>query len=136
MEGSVRRADDRLRVTAQLIHGMSGHHVWAERYDRPVGDIFDIQDEIMRSAAASTETQIQLSERAAIESRRLGEPKAAELVMCAWGRIYDFTPEALAEAAQLAEQAIRLEPANPRAHIIRAGATQHPLDRFFHGRGL
>ena len=120
MEGSVRRAGDRLRVTAQLIDGITGHHVWAERYDRPVRDIFDIQDEIMRNVAASTETQIQLSERAAIESRAPGEPRASELTMRAWGRIYDFTPEALAEAAALAEQAIGLEPMNPRAHIIRA----------------
>jgi TolB-like protein len=67
MEGSVRRAGHRLRVTAQLIDGATGHHVWAERYDRPAGDIFDIQDEIMRSVAASTEIQIQLSERLAIE---------------------------------------------------------------------
>ena len=120
MEGSVRRAGDRVRITAQLIEGATGHHVWAERYDRPAGDVFDIQDEITRNVAASTETQIQLSERLAIESRASPEPKAAELVMRAWGRIYDFTPEALAEAAELAEQAIRLEPPNQRAHIIRA----------------
>jgi TolB-like protein len=120
MEGSVRRTSDRVRVTAQLIEGITGHHVWAERYDRPTGDIFDIQDEITRNVAASTETQIQLSERLTIESRVSAEPRAAELVMRAWGRIYDFTPEALTEAAELAEQAIRLEPTNRRAHIIRS----------------
>jgi tetratricopeptide (TPR) repeat protein len=120
MEGSVRRAGDRVRVTAQLIEGTTGHHVWAERYDRTAGDIFEVQDEIMRNVAASTETQIQLSERLAIESRASAEPRAADLVMQAWGRIYDFTPEALAEAAELADQAIRLDPKNPRAHIIRA----------------
>ena len=75
---------------------MTGRHVWAERYDRPAGDIFDIQDEIMRNVAASTETQIQLSERLAIESQGPRELRARELVMRAWGRIYDFTPEAFA----------------------------------------
>ena len=46
LEGSVRKAGDRLRVTAQLIDARDGSHVWAERYDRPVKDIFAIQDEI------------------------------------------------------------------------------------------
>ncbi|HEV8692896.1 MAG TPA: adenylate/guanylate cyclase domain-containing protein, partial [Lysobacter sp.] len=129
IEGSVRRAGDRVRVTAQLIDGMTGHHVWAERYDRPAGDIFDIQDDIMRSVAASTETQIQLSERLVIESRRGGELQAGELVTRAWGRFYDYTPEAFADAAEVAEQAIRLEPMNPRAHVIRARA--HLNQMFF-----
>jgi TolB-like protein len=120
MEGSVRRAGDRVRVTAQLIDATTGHHVWAERYDRPAGDIFEIQDEITRNVAGSTETHILLSERLTIESRAATEPRAAELVMRAWRRIYDFTPEAFAEATELAEQAIRLEPMNRRAHIIRA----------------
>ena len=120
MEGSVRRANDRVRVTAQLIDGMTGHHVWAERYDQPAGNIFDIQDEIMRSVAASTEIQIQMSERYAIESRASSEPKAGELVVQAWGRIYDYTPEAFAAAAELTDKAILLDPTNRRAHIIRA----------------
>ena len=120
MEGSVRRANDRVRVTAQLIDGVTGHHVWAERYDQPAGNIFDIQDEIMRSVAASTEIQIQMSERYAIESRTSSAPKAGELVAQAWGRIYDYTPEAFVAAAELTDKAILLDPTNPRAHIIRA----------------
>ena len=123
MEGSVRRAGDRVRVTVQLIDGVTGHHIWAERYDRPAGDIFDIQDEIMRSVAASTEIQIHMSERQRIESRpprAIMETGAGDLVMRAWGRIYDFSPEAFADASELAEQAIRLQPTNPRAHIVRA----------------
>jgi hypothetical protein len=109
-------------VTAQLIDGLTGHHVWAERHDRPAGDIFEVQDEIMRNVAASTETQIQLSERRQ-SNARLRRGQSVELVTRAWGRIYDFTPEALTEAAELAEQATCLEPANRRAHIIRARFT-------------
>jgi TolB-like protein/two-component SAPR family response regulator len=120
MEGSVRRAGDQVRVTVQLIDGITGHHVWAERYDRLSGDIFQIQDEIMRSVAASTETQIQLSELQRIESRMAAEPRAGDLVTQAWARMYDFPLDALAEAAELAKKAIRLEPMNSRAHIILA----------------
>jgi TolB-like protein len=129
MEGSVRRAGERVRVSAQLIDGMTGHHVWAERYDRPAGDIFDIQDEIMRSVAATTEIHIHLSERLAIESRASSEPGAGELTMRAWGRFHDFTPEAFVEASELAEQALHLDPTNRRAHIIRARA--HLAQMFF-----
>ncbi len=53
MEGSVRRSGDRLRVTAQLADALTGHQVWAEHYDRPLADLFEIQDEITRSVAAT-----------------------------------------------------------------------------------
>ena len=120
MEGSVRRAGDRLRVTAQLIDAATGHHVWAERYDRPLADIFDIQDEITRSVAASTETQVLLAERQAAESRPSSDFRAKDLVARAWARYYDQTPEAIAEASDLIEEAIRIDPTDPRAHRVRA----------------
>jgi TolB-like protein/DNA-binding SARP family transcriptional activator len=121
MEGSVRRAGDRLRVTAQLIDAATGHQVWAERYDRSLADLFDIQDEITRSVAAETQTQLQLAEAAAAGSRPFSDSKARDLAVRAWARLYDQTPEAIAEASELVEQAIRLEPLNPVAH--RAGAS-------------
>jgi adenylate cyclase len=119
MEGSVRRAGDRLRVTAQLIDATTGHHIWAERYDRPLADLFDIQDEITRSVAASTETQVHLAERVVAESKPFGNFKARDLVARAMGRIYDQTPEAFAEVSDLVEEAIRIDPSNPRAHQLR-----------------
>jgi adenylate cyclase len=51
LEGSVRKVDDQVRITAQLVDAVSGHHLWAERYDREVSDIFGVQDEISRSIA-------------------------------------------------------------------------------------
>jgi TolB-like protein/DNA-binding SARP family transcriptional activator len=122
MEGSVRRSGDRLRVTAQLIDASTGHHVWAERYDRELADLFDIQDEITRSVAAETQTQLQLAEAAAGASRPFSDSKARDLGVRAWARLYDQTPEAIIEASDLVEQAIRLEPLNPVAHRARASA--------------
>jgi TolB-like protein/class 3 adenylate cyclase len=120
MEGSVRRAGERLRVTAQLIDAATGHHVWAERYDRPLADLFDIQDEITRSVVASTETQVLLAELQAVESRPSTDLRSRDLVTRAWARTYDLTPEAIAEASELVEQAIRIDPSNPTAHRTRA----------------
>jgi TolB-like protein len=119
MEGSVRRAGQRLRITAQLVDGTTGRQVWAERYERALTDLFDIQDEITRSVAAETQTQL-LAEAAAGGSRPFSESKARDLGVRAWVRLYDQTPEAIVEASHLVEQAIRLEPLNPVVHRARA----------------
>jgi TolB-like protein/class 3 adenylate cyclase/cytochrome c-type biogenesis protein CcmH/NrfG len=122
MEGSVRRAGGRLRVTAQLIDAATGHQVWAERYDRAVADLFDIQDEITRSVAASTETQIVLAGDEAVKSRPSGDAEARDIVMQGMSRMYDETSEAYAEAFALAEKAIRIDPAYPHAHLLLGAA--------------
>ena len=62
LEGSVRRSGHRVRITAQLVDAISGHHVWAEKFDRELIEIFDLQDEITRNVVASTQTQILLAE--------------------------------------------------------------------------
>jgi TolB-like protein/Tfp pilus assembly protein PilF len=143
MEGSVRRAGERLRVTAQLIDATTGHHVWAERYDRPLADLFDIQDEITRSVVASTETQVLFAERQAAESRPSTNSRARDLVARAWARKYDQTPEAAAEAWDLIEEAIRIDPSDPRAHRVRAAVfvnriwvEEMPYDASYMGQAL
>jgi TolB-like protein/Tfp pilus assembly protein PilF len=125
MEGSVRRSGERVRVTAQLVDAATERPVWAERYDRPLSDLFDIQDEITRCVAATAETQIMLAEGQAIAellSRgvRPSDIKARDLMTRAWSRMYDQTPDAIEEASQLAEEAIRLDPSHPRVHLMRA----------------
>jgi TolB-like protein/class 3 adenylate cyclase len=120
VEGSVRRASDRLRVTAQLIDASTGHHVWAERYDRPIAELFDIQDEITRSVAASIPAQVALAEGQAVESRRLTDFTARDLMVKAWARAHDQTDEAITEASNLVEQVLRVDPLLPRAHQLRA----------------
>jgi len=63
LEGSVRKAGNRVRVTAQLIDGTSGHHIWAERYDRDLGDVFDLQDDITQRIVTSIEPQLNWAEQ-------------------------------------------------------------------------
>ena len=127
MEGSVRRAGDRLRVTAQLIDAESGHHVWAERYDRSITELFEMQDDIARSVAASTQTQVTLAEGLAAVSRPSTNFKARDLAAKAWSRFWDQTPEAIADASNLVEEALRIEPMLPRAHQIRAVVFIHRM---------
>ena len=121
IEGSVRRSGNRIRVAAQLADASTGREVWAERYDRPLADLFDIQDEITRSVAATTETQVVLAEAQFVESVPPRDQKAVDLVARALSRRYDQTPEAEAEAYDLAEEALRLDPSYPIAHRVRAG---------------
>jgi adenylate cyclase len=83
LEGSVRKAGDRVRVTAQLIDGKSGGHVWAERYDRDLTDIFAIQDEISKAIVAALKVQLLPSEKKAIEQRGTTNVEAYNLYLMA-----------------------------------------------------
>ena len=102
-------------------------HASAERYERALADLFDIQDDITRSVAAETQTQLQLVEAAAGGSRSFSDSKARDLSVRAWARLYDQTPEAIIEASDLVEQAIHLEPLNPVAHRARASAYDNSI---------
>lgn len=80
LEGSVRRAGNRLRVSAQLIDATTGGHHWAERYDRELGDIFAVQDDITRSVAAAIEPQLLAAEGVRAMARSADDLGAWELV--------------------------------------------------------
>jgi adenylate cyclase len=98
LEGSIRRSGERLRFTAQLVEAASGNHIWAEKYDRPVGDIFDLQDDLTRSITASTQTHIALEEGARADWTERPQLNVWLLIKRSWGRLHDLTPEGLAEA--------------------------------------
>src|SRR6266478_7666597 len=69
LEGSVRRAGDRVRITAQLIDAITGNHIWAERYDREIADIFAVQDEITESVVASIEPRLYAAESLRVQTK-------------------------------------------------------------------
>lgn len=108
LEGSVRKAGNRVRITAQLVDTLTGHHVWAERYDRELGDLFAIQDDIATSIAAAIEPEImQVEERRATTRRSL---TGYDLVQRGNWHLYKFTPESLAEAQRLFAAAAEADP--------------------------
>ena len=131
MEGSVRRTADRLRVTAQLADAVTGRQVWAERYDRPLADLFDIQDEITRSVAASTETQIVIAEGQAMTRPALRglEDKQSQGAGSRRARLEQDSmirpPMPKRKRPNLQSRPFCLDPTYPRAHLMRA--TFHSL---------
>lgn len=118
LEGSVRRAGDRIRVSAQLIDGLTGGHVWSERYDGQLADVFDLQDEITRQVVASVLTRVHLAASEPIEQRPRPNLTVWELTMRAWYLLYDFTPEAYDAAQTLLKQALDLDPDSAEANLV------------------
>jgi adenylate cyclase len=83
LEGSVRKAGGRVRITAQLIDGATGNHLWAERYDRNLDDIFALQDEISREIVAALKLRLQPDEKNAIAKRGTASAEAYDLYLMA-----------------------------------------------------
>jgi TolB-like protein/Flp pilus assembly protein TadD len=116
VEGSVRRAGDRVRITAQLIDAANGAHLWAERYDRPFEDVFAVQDEIARGIVAIVAVRV-LQEHEAVARRRPPRDMRAYDLFLQGYRLSDTpTPEAQAQARELYERARAVDPTFARAY--------------------
>jgi adenylate cyclase len=112
LEGSVRRAGNRVRITAQLIEAASGHHLWADRYDRELADVFAVQDEIARSITGAIAPGIIAAEIRQAQRKDPDQLDAWDRTVRAHWHVRRFTREDLAEARRLLEQAIALDPTN------------------------
>jgi adenylate cyclase len=110
LEGSVRRAANRIRVTAQLVDGQTGAHEWAERYDRNLADIFDLQDEITSEIVTALEVRLTEGEQVRIRKRQTTNVAAWEC--CARGHTHfrALNRDDNARARALLEQAVKLDP--------------------------
>lgn len=119
LEGSVQRCGNRLRVNVQLIDADAGNHLWAERFDKPVADLFDMQDEIVSRLANMLNTQ--LIEAEARRAERSLHPNSMDLYFqgIAWFN-KGTTPEFMAQAREFFERALVLDPKNIEALVGRA----------------
>ncbi|MGH9946714.1 MAG: winged helix-turn-helix domain-containing protein [Pyrinomonadaceae bacterium] len=110
LEGSVRRNGDRVRITAQLIDASNGYHIWSERYDRRIQDIFDIQDEITLAIAEALKVTLLGDTRAAVLKRSTDNHEAYELYL--HGRFHHnkYTEQGRVKAIEYFEKAIAIEP--------------------------
>ena len=110
LEGSVRRAGNRLRITAQLIDADDGHHLWAERYDREVDDVFAVQDDITRKMATALQVKLTWGETSHLWQAGTRDFEAWRCMMQAFEHWYKFSAVDNAEARRLCEQAVSIDP--------------------------
>ena len=123
LEGSIRRMGPRIRITAQLIDAISGHHLWAEKFDRDQNDIFEVQDQVVRTIVA---TLVGRMRAATIEVAKRKPPASLAAYECVLraDALPIHSPEARAEARALLEKAIALDPAFARP-VALLGLSYH-----------
>src|SRR3984893_2808863 len=110
LEGSVRKAANRVRITGQLVDAQTGVHLWAERYDRSLDDIFALQDEITLAVLGAIEPNLRAAEIERVKRKRPESLDAYDLVLRALPFVYTAMPEDAAKAMPLLEKALELEP--------------------------
>jgi adenylate cyclase len=110
LEGSVRKSGSRVRATAQLIDAVTGHHVWAERYDREMEDIFDLQDEMVQIIAAALEPEVYAAERIRIEHKTPNNLDAWELYQRGLSFMWNYENDPVSTAIELFQKANKADP--------------------------
>jgi TolB-like protein/class 3 adenylate cyclase len=121
LEGSVQRGGNRMRVNVQLIDAESGHHLWAERFDKPLADLFDMQDEIVARLAGALDAE--LTEAEARRAEKVPTPDSMDLYFqgLAWFN-KGFTPDSVAQARSFFDRALTADPGNVEALVGSAAA--------------
>jgi adenylate cyclase len=120
LEGSLRKAGNRVRITAQLIEAVAGVHVWAERYDRALDDIFEVQDEITLSVVGAIEPSLRQAEIERAKRKRPDSLDAYDLYLRALPHAHVFMPGEADKALALLGQALALQPDYPAAQVAAA----------------
>jgi TolB-like protein len=120
LQGSLRKEGNHVRISTQMIEAETRGHVWAERYDRPVDDIFALQDEITLSVVSAIEPKLRLAEVERVRRMRPDSLDAYDLVLQAQPDVYAVMPERVTKALPLLERALALDPTYALAHAFAA----------------
>ncbi|MDX1710299.1 MAG: BTAD domain-containing putative transcriptional regulator [Rhodovibrionaceae bacterium] len=115
VEGSLQRANGRVRVNVQLLDAIGGSHLWSERYDRKIGDLFEIQDRIVRTVVATLYGKVVKSERKRIRKLKPADLRAYEYIERGADLYMQWTQESVREARRWLERAIEIKPNSVRA---------------------
>jgi len=122
LDGGVRRAGDRVRITARLIKTSSGRQIWAESYDHQIDDIFVVQDEITEKIVTAMDVQLVSGEVSRCIRETLRNPKALDSYYRGWEALFGSTGEDIRQAQRLFEETIRLEPEASFGYAMAAWA--------------
>jgi TolB-like protein/tetratricopeptide (TPR) repeat protein len=120
LEGSVRRAGDEVRITAQLIDAVTGVHLWAERYDGPMNKVFALQDEITQKIVSAMQVQLSGGEKEQVGLKATDNIEAYNALLEGVGHFFRYTPDGTAKAAAFFKKAIELDPNYGRAYAALA----------------
>jgi TolB-like protein/Flp pilus assembly protein TadD len=133
LEGSIRKSSNRIRVTGQLIDTLTGNHIWAERYDRVMEDIFAVQEEVTRAIVAAIAPQVEATEQLKVARRRPSNLSAYEIAIQAWAHAWDGRDKAdrtlLEQSIREAKEALAIDPNCVRA--LHALASAHGTALFY-----
>jgi adenylate cyclase len=121
LEGSVLKADNQVRINAQLIDAASGYHLWSEHYDRPLQNILALQDEIVQKIVLTLKLQLTLEEQGVIARKHTDNLEAYDYYLRGLEYAYRFTKEGNTQARQLLEKAIALDPQYAEAYAWLGG---------------
>ena len=129
LEGSIRKAGNRVRINAQLLEGLSGNHIWAEKYDRELEDIFDLQDEITEAVLGAIEPSLVLAEIERAKRKHPENMDAYDLFLQGLPGLYTFDIEKNTTSLDLLHRAIDIDPTYPQALGYAAWGYEQRLTR-------
>src|SRR5215510_678851 len=110
LEGSVRKSDTQVRNTAQLVDAVQGQHLWSERYDRPLQEIFAVQDEIRQQIVFALKVKLTPEEQARFKTAPTNNLEAYDYYLRGWQLWSRLTKETNTQARQMFEKALELDP--------------------------
>jgi adenylate cyclase len=116
LEGSVRKAGNRIRVSAQLIDGRTGYHLWADKYDRDLREVFALQDGVTQKIIAALSVKLRLNEKQRLSRSPQAHPEAYDMLLRGLEQYRQFTRESIDESRRYFKRAIALDPTFARAH--------------------
>jgi tetratricopeptide (TPR) repeat protein len=132
LEGSVRKVADRVRITAQLVDALTGHHLWADRYDGNLKDVFGLQDKVTRSIVTILAVQLTAGDEERVARRGTDNVQAYDAFLRGWENYRRQTPDDFRQAISYFEKAVDIDPQYARAYAALAATYWEIWKRLWH----